>query len=65
VVSEIEVGFALGNPEKNEYGILVETTLERWKIERMERYENDIKSSRFGESNWNKVAHDRTELRTF
>jgi hypothetical protein len=55
----------LGNPEMNKYGILIETALERWKISRMERYDHDIKSSRFGECNWNKVAHKRTELRTF
>jgi len=32
--------------------------LKEWK-------EHDIESSRFGESKWNKVAHNRIELRTF
>jgi hypothetical protein len=49
----------------NVYGILVQTALEKRKFERMERYENDIKSSRFGESNWNQVTHNRTGQRIF
>jgi hypothetical protein len=64
-VSEIGGGLVLGNHEMNEYGILVETALGTRKIEKTERYKHDVRCSRFGEFNWNKVAHDHIELRTF